>query len=65
MLLEPVAAAPSAGVTDAIMLGQAHSLVSAMAAFGAGDQAALQSERQTILPVHRTEPMWGAPALTQ
>ncbi len=65
MLLEPVAAAPSAGVTDAIMLGQVHSLVSAMAAFGAGDQAALQSERQTILPVHRTEPMWGAPALTQ
>lgn len=63
MLLDLEVPAPAtAGVADAIMLNQAQSLVSAMAAFGV-QSVALGAERQTALPVHRVEPMWVSPAV--
>lgn len=64
LLPEPeVAGADTTVTTAAIMVRQTHGLIAAMAAFGAGSRSALDSERQTILPVYRPEPMWVAPSL--
>jgi len=59
---EPALATAEVPLSSAIMIRQAQSLVSAMAAFG-GEHAALGTERQTALPVHRPEPMWASPAV--
>jgi hypothetical protein len=62
--LQPLIQDSAVPITAALMDSQAHGLVSAMAAFG-GLQAALDTDRQRVLPVHKTEPMWGVPALMQ
>ncbi|MCG3188471.1 MAG: hypothetical protein LKCHEGNO_00462 [Burkholderiaceae bacterium] len=59
---EPAIATAEVPITSALIARQAQSLVSAMAAFG-GEQAAFDSERPTVLPVHRPEPMWVSPAV--
>jgi len=45
------------------LVRQAQALVSAMASFGTERQAGVESERQTIQPVHRLDPTWVSPAL--
>jgi len=68
---EPVAAmleqatAEQAMPDEAIMARGAQGLIAAMAAFGARapDAGPEFGERQTITPVHRTDPLWVTPAV--